>query len=115
MQYLGEHHLWSLAGRLFVALSFAGAFVAAFFYGLQVFRSPAAREERPVHSLRTAGRWAFGLHSLGVLGTIGVLFAALFNHGLNSIMSGATVRSICRSNTSLPVFGKVKKEASCFG
>ena len=80
MQYLGEHHLWSLAGRLFVALSFAGAFVAAFFYGLQVFRSPAAREERPVHSLRTAGRWAFGLHSLGVLGTIGVLFAALFNH-----------------------------------
>ncbi|HAG05671.1 MAG TPA: hypothetical protein DCG68_02300 [Cryomorphaceae bacterium] len=80
MHYLGEHSFWSTLGRLFVALSFAGALIAAFFYGIQAFRTPAEREERPVLTLRRAARWAFGLHSIGVLGTIAILFTALFNH-----------------------------------
>ncbi|KRO68283.1 MAG: hypothetical protein ABR88_03505 [Cryomorphaceae bacterium BACL7 MAG-120322-bin74] len=80
MTYLGEHTFWAGLGRMFIALSFAGALLAAFFYGIQALRSPAEREERPAHGLRSAGRWAFSLHSLGVLGTIGALFAALFNH-----------------------------------
>jgi cytochrome c-type biogenesis protein CcmF len=80
MHYLGEHSFWSTLGRLFVALSFAGALIAAFFYGIQAFRTPAVREERPVLTLRRAARWAFGLHSIGVLGTIAILFTALFNH-----------------------------------
>ncbi|NDH89592.1 MAG: cytochrome C biogenesis protein, partial [Flavobacteriia bacterium] len=80
MNYLGEHTFWSELGRFFVALSFAGALLSAFFYGFQAFRSPAERAERPVLPLRNAGRWSFALHALGVLGTIGVLFAALFNH-----------------------------------
>jgi len=80
MHYLGEHSFWSLLGRLFVALSFAGALVAAFFYGIQAFRTPEEREERPALGVRGAARWAYGLHSIGVLGTIAVLFIALFNH-----------------------------------
>ena len=80
MHYLGEHSFWSLLGRLFVALSFAGALVAAFFYGIQAFLTPEEREERPALGVRGAARWAYGLHSIGVLGTIAVLFIALFNH-----------------------------------
>ena len=80
MNYLGEHTIWSEIGRFSVALSFAGAFCAALFYGFQAFRRPSERELKPLTSITQAGRWSFGLHSLGVLGTIGVLFTALFNH-----------------------------------
>jgi len=32
MNYLGEHTFWSELGRFFVALSFAGALLSAFFF-----------------------------------------------------------------------------------
>lgn len=79
MDYIGEHSLISFLGRASVALSFAGALATVFFYSLYFFSS--SEKKRYNHSgIKSAGRLSFAFHSIGVLGTIGILFTALFNH-----------------------------------
>jgi len=78
MDYIGEHSLFAFLGRASVAMAFAGAIATVFFYGLYFIGSKKNSEKSS--GLKSAGRLSFGAHSLGVLGTIIILFVALFNH-----------------------------------
>lgn len=72
--YEGERLIWGTLGRLFVVLSFTGALFSAVSYWF------AHREPLQEASWRKLARWGFRIHSLSVLGIIGVLFFLLFNH-----------------------------------
>jgi cytochrome c-type biogenesis protein CcmF len=74
IQYIGEHTIWGTIGHLFIALSFAAAILSAVSYWF------AQTSPEDAASWKKLGRLGFNLHSLGVMGIIGVLFFILFNH-----------------------------------
>lgn len=87
MNFIGEHGLWALAGRFFTYLSFAGALGTALFYGLNWLRPGACSgpdelgRPRAAHEpFLRAGRGAFALHSIGVVGILTVLLTAILSH-----------------------------------
>lgn len=86
MDYIGEHTYWALAGRFFTYLAFTGALGTALFYGLNWFRPGAVsgpdelgRPKAPHAPFIQAGRGAFALHSIGVLGVFGILMTAILS------------------------------------
>jgi cytochrome c-type biogenesis protein CcmF len=74
IQYIGEHTIWGTIGHLFIALSFSAAILSAVSFWF------AQTKPEEASSWKKLGRLGFHLHSLGVLGIIGVLFFILFNH-----------------------------------
>ncbi|MGA1379969.1 MAG: cytochrome c biogenesis protein CcsA [Schleiferiaceae bacterium] len=87
MNYIGEHTFWALAGRFFTYLAFTGALGTFVFYALNWLRPGACsgpdelgRPRAPHLPFVRAGRVAFGLHSLGILGVLGTLMTAILSH-----------------------------------
>ena len=74
INYIGEHTIWGTIGHLFISLSFAAAILSAVSYWFAQTSPEAAA------GWKKLGRIGFRLHSLGVVGIIGVMFFILFNH-----------------------------------
>ncbi|HOY49762.1 MAG TPA: cytochrome c biogenesis protein CcsA [Flavobacteriales bacterium] len=74
IQYIGEHTYWGTIGHLFISLSFAAAILSAVSYWF------AQTSPNDSAAWKKLGRLGFRLHSLGVVGIIGVMFFILFNH-----------------------------------
>lgn len=74
MEYIGEHLIWGQLGRLSVLLAFCGALLSAFAYWF------AQRNPQQEGSWKKLARTAYGIHSLGVLSVIAILFFMLLNH-----------------------------------
>lgn len=79
MDYIGEHSLFAFLGRASVALAFSGSVATFIFYSLYYVGSKKEKNKH-LSGLKSAGRLSFLLHSIGVIGTISILFVALFNH-----------------------------------
>ena len=77
MQYIGEH-LWAgELGNIFVIISFVAALLSALCYFSSAQSEPLSQAEV---SWKKIARLSFRIHSLSVLGIVGVLFIMLFNH-----------------------------------
>ena len=75
MEYIGEH-LWAgQLGNLFVIVSFVAALLSTYAY----FKSSKETEEHK-DSWSDLGRLAFRIHSIGVVGVVGMLFFMLLNN-----------------------------------
>ena len=79
MDYIGEHSLFAFLGRASVALAFSGSVATFIFYSLY-YAGSKKEKDKHLSGLKSAGRLSFLLHSIGVIGTISILFVALFNH-----------------------------------
>ena len=72
IDYIGEHTIFAYLGRAFVITAFVGALFSVFCYGIYT---------RNQHSLwRKYARTSFVIHTIGVIGIVGILFHLLFNH-----------------------------------
>jgi cytochrome c-type biogenesis protein CcmF len=73
MQYIGEHIIPGLIGKIFVWTSFAFAIISMVLYFLNLRKESADRFRRP-------GRWFFILHAMSLLAVAGILYYLIFNH-----------------------------------
>lgn len=74
IQYLGENLLAGEIGNLLIITSFVSAFLASIFY----FRSSDLSLEITVD--KKLGRLFFRIHSVAILGVVGILFYLIYTH-----------------------------------
>lgn len=75
IQYIGEHLLPGQLGQFALFAGFTGSLLAAFAWFMAVQR----RERPEAATWNKIGQWSFGVHSVGILSVIGVIFYLMIN------------------------------------